>query len=537
MPSNTHDLIVIGGGPAGSSAAAIAARHGLRVLLLEAASHPRTHVGESLLPGVIPILERMGALADVEAAGFTRKTGSTHWGWGRTPKWDLWFSNSELFDHAWLVDRARFDEILFHAAARAGAEARQHATATGFLRDGARVVGVSYRVRGEEAICEARAPFTIDASGQGLLMARELGLRSNIPGLKHEASWAHFEGARHLPPPRQGQALFVATAGEWMWLFPLGGGRASVGLVRLEEGASGSERDFDDAIRRNKELLEVLGPEARRAGPVRNVRDWSYRVGKVAGPGFFLAGDASGFVDPVLSTGVHLAMHSGFHAADLVSQVLSGKCGEADAIDAYSKQHAELFGDMLRIVRFFYQQNLHREDYFWESKQMLVDMAPELQPQRAFMILTSGLMRNLSLDERRASDDARRWAAIEREPQTLDSHDPDRLGFVCFHLHYAHEGGNVPLYFLIEPQDPAAPSLFRTANFNLNCLAPHFGNDPINVPALAPHLRGIERAVRELDTLPGESLVDFWRRSRGALVEAFRALPGESFELLRVFGE
>ena len=124
---DSWDLIVIGGGPAGSTVAACAARGGLRVLLLEADAHPRVHVGESLLPGIMPILERMGALADVEAAGFTPKSGTTHWQWGATPRWDLWFADTDAYDHAYLVERGRFDAILFAAAARAGAVAHTHA--------------------------------------------------------------------------------------------------------------------------------------------------------------------------------------------------------------------------------------------------------------------------------------------------------------------------------------------------------------------------------------------------------------------------
>ena len=123
------DLIVIGGGPAGATVAACAAREGCKVLLLEADAHPRVHVGESLLPGIMPILERMGALAEVEAAGFVPKSGTTHWQWGATPRWDLWFADTDAYDHAYLVERARFDEIQFAAAGRAGAVTHMHAAA------------------------------------------------------------------------------------------------------------------------------------------------------------------------------------------------------------------------------------------------------------------------------------------------------------------------------------------------------------------------------------------------------------------------
>ena len=548
---NRYDLIVVGGGPAGSTAAAIAAKAGLSVLLLEAASHPRVHVGESLLPGVIPILAKMGALEDVERAGFTNKTGSTHWGWGLTPEWDLWFADSEAYEHAWLVDRSRFDELLFRAAARAGAEALENAAVKSFVRQGDRVVGVTYRRRGDESLHTATARFTIDASGAAALMAREGregreegdgrgdGGRSMIEGLQHEASWAHFEGAGRLPPPRDRQALFIASEGQWMWHFPLSESRTSIGLIRLagDDGTDERAREqrFDDAVAGEQRLASVLGPAARRVTPVRNLRDWSYRVSHVVGPGFFLAGDASGFIDPVLSTGVMLAMHAGYHAATLATEVLRKGLPEEEARARYQSQHERFFEDMLRIVRFFYQRHRYRDDYFWESKRILMNDGNELRPRKAFMILTSGLVRNLAYDEAREGARTQR-AELDRAGSELSGHDPDRLGFVCFHLRARIEDDDVALYFLIEPKDPAAPTLFQTTNWHLNCLSPKLGNDPISVPAVAPHLRALERAVRALDTQAGESLSAFWRRTRDRLADAVRALPKE-LALVRVFGE
>jgi halogenation protein CepH len=534
-----YDLIVVGGGPAGSTAAAVAAREGLRVLLLEAASHPRPHVGESLLPGIIPILEKMGALDDVEAAGFTRKTGSTHRGWGLTPEWDLWFTDSEEYPYAWLVDRARFDEILFRAAARAGAEAHENAAVRAFLREGERVTGVAFRRRGEDEVREARAPITLDASGQAMLLARQLGLRELIPGLQHEASWAHFEGGGRLAPPRESQALFVASTADWLWHFPLSPTRTSVGVIRLEddERADDERREhaFDARVAASAELQAVLGPGARRVTPVRNVRDWSYRMRRIAGPGWMLLGDASGFIDPVLSTGVLLAMHAGYHAATLLAGAVRGERSVVEAQDAYAHQHAALFSDMLRIVRFFYRQNLHRDDYFWESKRILVDALGDVSPRKAFMVLTSGLAQNLAFDEKRAETRARREAEVQGGA-TLGPEDRESLRFVCLHMRWRAAASPAALYFLIEPREPASPTLFSTRNWHLNCLAPQLGRDILRVPGLAPHLEAIGRSIREADVTPGEPLAQFWARSRRAVAETVRALPPE-IELVRVFGD
>ncbi len=531
------DLIVVGGGPAGTTVAAIAARGGMRVLLLEADVHPRVHVGESLLPGIMPILERMGALAEVEAAGFTPKTGTTHWQWGATPRWDLWFSDTDAYDHAYLVDRARFDEILFTAAAAAGAVTHSHAAARTFLWEGERCVGLRWRARGETEDHESYGPV-VDASGQAALLARHLGLRENIAGLQHQASWAHFENAGRLPAPREHQALFVAERDHWLWLFPLTPTRASVGMVRLDPGDAREDDDsraarFEAAVQGSPLFSGVLGA-AERVTPVRTQRDWSYRMARVAGPGWLLVGDAAGFIDPVLSTGVFLAMHAGFHAAELLLAQHRGELDAETVTRRYQQHHAELFGDLLRMVRFYYQQTLRREDYFWESKRILLREDTELRPQKAFLILTSGLVRNLAYEA--VTDAAAARHATQLGADDIAEHDPDTLGFVCFALTFTGHGEPATLYLLIEPRRPAEPTLFRSRNWQINCLAPRYGNDPIREPALAGPLRTLAEQIRGLDDVADEPLALFWRRARAQLIAAVETM-GPSFTLARVFGE
>ncbi len=510
------------------------------MVLVEARRHPRTHVGESLLPGVVPILDELGVLAEVEAA-FERKSGSTHLRWGRTPRWDLWFEETEAYDHAWFVERSRFDAILFEAARRAGAEVRERAVATRLLWDGPRLQGarIADPAGGGETTVAARV--TLDATGQAAVVARDLKLREPIPGLEHQAAWAHYRSRGRQPHPRARQALFAADRSHWLWHFPLGPETASVGVVRLDEDDKADKaertRRFEAAVAGCEEIRAVLGPGAERVTEVRHERDWSYRMRQVAGPGYFLAGDAAGFLDPVLSQGVFLAMHAGWHVAGAAVRLVREGAEEAALVAEYETAHRALFDDLTRIVRFFYQQNLAKEDYFWESKEILVETAPRLDPQKAFLVLTSGLVRNLALDERRTADHRSRAArATGDDRPALDDADPDELGFLCLHLR--HQDGPRPpsLFFLVEPRDPAAPSLFQTENWQLNCLAPRYDNDPISVPELAPALRQLASAVRRLDTEPGEPLAAFWRRARGPLMEAVRTLPA-AVRLERVFGE
>ncbi|MGH1344828.1 MAG: NAD(P)/FAD-dependent oxidoreductase [Nannocystales bacterium] len=536
------DVIVIGGGPAGSTAAAAVARHGHDVLLLEASEHPRPHVGESLLPGIIPILDDIGALPKVEAAGFARKTGSTLVDWGRTPRWDLWFADSDAYDHAWFVERARFDALLFEHAGSVGAKAHSRAPVRAVLEHEGRICGVRWQDRDTGVEHETHASVVIDASGQSGLVSRAHAPRDHIDGLKHQALWAHFRGTSGLPSPRQEQAFFVAQEQQWFWMFPLANGRASVGVVQLDSAGrrSAPRPDYDALVAGCPELISALGPTAQRESEIRAERDWSYRSRRPAGAGWYAIGDAAGFIDPVLSTGVMLALHSGWLAAQCAHDELRGARTSEQACEYYLGKHREMFDDLLRMVRFYYRQNAFRDDYFWESKRILDADGERLQPQKAFILLTSGLVSNLALDAR---VDAR---SAKTDGTTLQA-TPEYLDFIGVHLRVldrdaaqASTEGDVPvrgssLFLLVEPLDPSAPTLIRTASTHVNAIAPRHGNDPISVPLLAPVIRSFAEVIRQHD--PGlPDLAALWRLLREPLQAWADALP-DGFEWVRAFGD
>ena len=225
------DVIVIGGGPAGSTAAAMLAAQGRDVLLLEREKFPRHHVGESMLPASIPILEELGVLAEMDAAGFLPKYGATMvWGADETP-WSWYFEETNSrYPHSYQVWRPRFDQILLD-------NSRKHGVA---VREGCRVVDVLFesgRAAGVEFLDQSGAPhtvstgFVVDASGQGGLLAGKLGLRHWDPFFRNLAVYAYCQGSKRLPGRDATNIFIEAHPQGWLWNIPLHTGWASVGAV------------------------------------------------------------------------------------------------------------------------------------------------------------------------------------------------------------------------------------------------------------------------------------------------------------------
>ena len=384
-------MIVIGGGPAGSTAASLLAQAGRRVLVMEREHFPRYHIGESLLSATLPILEHVGVLPAVRAAGFVEKPGGTFlWGSSGEP-WSFWFREDPGgYAHAYHVLRSEFDAILLRHAAASGAEVREGCTVVRLEGEGPFHVHAQH----DGAAVVAEAAHVIDASGQHALIGRHEGLRECNPFFKNLALWSYFADAGRLEGALVNNILSAAFDEGWCWYIPLHDGTISVGAVvdaeRWRERARDATLDATYAalIARCEPVTKLLSG-ARQTAPVRVIRDYSYSSRQFYSGGALLAGDAACFIDPVFSTGVHLACLAGLLAADCLDDVLRGRRPAADAFSDYDTAYRRAFERYRRFVTFFYNHHAAADSYFWQARK-LVDPAGTLELREAFVRLIAG---------------------------------------------------------------------------------------------------------------------------------------------------
>jgi len=347
------DVIVIGGGPGGSTAATLLARKGFSVTLLERERFPRFQIGESLLPYNNDLFERLGLSDELAAGEFNPKYGAEFLTADGEVGYIFRFDSNlaPRYHRSFQVERAEFDHLLLRNAATHGVDVREECPVSSIdLSDEKRAVVRC--ANGEEL--EAR--FVVDASGHGSVVGQRVGQKEDVQGLKKIAIFSHYKNVTRREGRDGGNTVIVVLRDSWFWLIPISKEVMSVGLVvdRDHVKACGltPEQLLAKTIEATPHVARAM-KEAERATQVYVRKDFSFLMKKIVGPNFALVGDAAGFLDPIFSTGVFMAMKSADITADAVEAHLRN--GSMRELQTYERDMQSALGKYFRFITGFYR--------------------------------------------------------------------------------------------------------------------------------------------------------------------------------------
>jgi len=364
MSTSAHpDVIVIGGGPAGSTVSTLIAQHGHKVRLFEREHFPRFHIGESLIPETYHVLKRLNMLPKMKGSHFVKKYSVQFVNQHGKLSEPFYFVDHKPHESSqtWQVYRQEFDQLMLNNAREHGVDVQEGVRVLEVLFEGKRAVGVRLqREDGREE--EVRAKVVVDASGQGSMIMSRLGLREWDPVLKKAALWTYWKGAYRDTGKDEGATLVMQSEGKhgWFWYIPLHNDIISVGVVasydhlfRGDRAGKEYEAIYFEEVNRCPGLKPRL-EKATRCDGFRVMKEYSYRARKAAGDGWVVCGDAFTFLDPLYSSGVLLALTSGAYAADAVVEGLRAGDVSGEQLGKWEGEFTRGVDRMRRLVCAYY---------------------------------------------------------------------------------------------------------------------------------------------------------------------------------------